>query len=827
MPQEQRLQIKGLFTHPNELSEVPNGALVVADNIVIDEESIAAPRRGLDRFVSVGDTTNKIFEYQDKIIIHYGTASMGYIDGGVLTAYSGTFTPVDTDTKIKAAEQNENFYFTTQDGIKKLDAFNGTVLEAGAPRGLTVEGALTGASGFLPDTKQVAYRVVWGYEDANDSLVLGAPSERVVVSNAAGGSRDVDLTVTIPDDIDSKFFLQIYRSVISDNTVDPGEELGLVAEFFPTAGELTAGSLTYTDSTPDGLTGATIYTAPSQEGILQANEQPPRAKDITSHKNFMWYANTVSRHRATFTILAADGGGAPGTALQVDDVITIAGTDYTGKASTNVANAEFAVSTAATPAQRIDETARELVKVINQHTGNTSVYAYYISGAEDLPGQILVEERNFGGAAFTISFTPQVVNANPFAPQLPLTSTNDEFKNGLYFSKNEQAEAVPTTNLLFVGSAQEEILRVIELRDSLFVLKEDGIYRVTGESATSFRVDLFDNTAKLLGPETAVSISNQIMMFSDQGVISVTETGVTVISRPIEKDLLALLGESRPNVIKYSFAVSYESERKYIFSTIRTSADSAATQSYVYNVFTNSWTRWDYGGSTGFVVETNVENDELFIGSGIFLLKERKSLTYKDFADFGKDVEITAVNNNIVTVLDPSGIERGDILWQTDLLFSIVDSVDINTGEITLFYTQSFTVGTGRRIYKAINCEIEWVPFTGGNPGMRDHHREVSYLFKKDITATARAGFASDISKNFEYVDIDAPQLFTGWGLFPWGGAPWGGNSLRRAIRTYIPLEKQRCSQLNIKFVHSIGFSQFKLSGLTVTFEPNSERLNK
>ena len=48
MAQELKLKIRGLYTHPNDLSEVPDGALAIADNIVIDEESVAASRRGFD-----------------------------------------------------------------------------------------------------------------------------------------------------------------------------------------------------------------------------------------------------------------------------------------------------------------------------------------------------------------------------------------------------------------------------------------------------------------------------------------------------------------------------------------------------------------------------------------------------------------------------------------------------------------------------------------------------------------------------------------------------------------------------------------------------------
>jgi hypothetical protein len=84
MAQDLKLKIRGLYTHGNELSEVPDGALSIADNIVIDEDSIAASRRGLDRlsygFSDVDFRPNKLFVFQDKLLAHYSTDKLAYYD---------------------------------------------------------------------------------------------------------------------------------------------------------------------------------------------------------------------------------------------------------------------------------------------------------------------------------------------------------------------------------------------------------------------------------------------------------------------------------------------------------------------------------------------------------------------------------------------------------------------------------------------------------------------------------------------------------------------------------------------------------------------------
>jgi hypothetical protein len=179
-------------------------------------------------------------------------------------------------------EANRNLYFTTDEGVKKIDALGSAVVNAGGIKALDGSAALTGSSGFMATNTSVAYRVVWGIKDANENLILGAPSQRILVSNASGGSRDVDLSFTIPDGVTTAHFYQIYRSAqTSGSSVVANDELQLVIERNPTSAEITAKIVTVTDSTSDDLRGATLYTSSSQQGIAQSNEpaSPLRGHD--------------------------------------------------------------------------------------------------------------------------------------------------------------------------------------------------------------------------------------------------------------------------------------------------------------------------------------------------------------------------------------------------------------------------------------------------------------------------------------------------------------------------------------------------------------------
>ena len=48
-------------------------------------------------------------------------------------------------------------------------------------------------------------------------------------------------------------------------------------------------------------------------------------------------------------------------------------------------------------------------------------------------------------------------------------------------------------NDLVLPVSNREIIRIVPLRDSLFIIKEDGVYRIIGEDPTSLRISLFDN----------------------------------------------------------------------------------------------------------------------------------------------------------------------------------------------------------------------------------------------------------------------------------------------------------------------------------------------
>lgn len=332
MPQKFNLRAKGLFTDPNLLSEVPEGALVQADNVVVERDSVVEPRRGFAKYGNTfglgTDRAKQLLLYKNRVLIHYQNKLLynsvvhnNVIDGSFLP-FAGDYSETETGRRLRYIESNKNLYFTSSDGVKKISAKTasdftsspGFIRDSGVIKALDLVAQLNfETEGFLPAQSKVAYRIVWAYRDNNDNLLLGTPSPRFVVTNFSENTANVDLTFTIPVGITSDYFYQVYRTAIftasGDLTVgdiDPGDEMNLVYEDFPTTAELAASEVKITEIAPDDFrqNGLPLYTNPaSGEGIGQSNEPPPKAKDLAMFQSTLFYANTETRANKTISLL--------------------------------------------------------------------------------------------------------------------------------------------------------------------------------------------------------------------------------------------------------------------------------------------------------------------------------------------------------------------------------------------------------------------------------------------------------------------------------------------------------------------------------------------
>ena len=817
------LKPKGKYTYPNPLSEVPQGAMIKALNVIISRPGVVEQRRGINTFGNIlADNVGSLYNYQNRIIVHHGTTfSYDSTGSGVWVNYTGSFTKPTNAIVIRSFQANKNIYFVTDTGFKKLDALANVITDSGAPAGLDGKGSTTGI-GWFTNLTQVAYRIIFAFTDANNNLIQGAPSQRIIVANNSGGPVNVDLTFSLPAGLTTTWQYKLYRSPESaDLDTEPNDEMALVFTGNLTAGELTAGTVNLIDSISDNLKGEFIYTASSQQGIAQANFQPPIATDVTTFKGFTFAANTTSQQSALITLVSVELPG-----LQLNDTVTVAGVVYKANTIEIIASNEFELFTAGTPSQDIANTANSLVRVINRSTSNTLVYAYYSSGFADLPGRITVRKRSIGTAAFTVTSS----RVGAFVPDIgttTLTSGNENTPNGIAISKFQQPEAFPLGQVIKVGSADKSILRIIALRDYVLVFKQDGVFQITGTDTASFETQILDSTIVIRGIETAVSLNNKVYCFTDPTVISITvNEGAVLKSRMIQQELLVLSSSLFPDFDTASYGIAYESENQYILGTVKKTNDTTATQFYVYNYLTNTWTNWEFPNTQG-IGFVNPTDNKLYFGSSDstskFVYQERKTYTNFDYADTSLSFTIVSAAGRTITVVDSTGLAVG---WavnqgtQTSTITSIPNSTTIIVVD-TLTWTADVATG-----FRPIPIALEFIQEHMGNPGIVKHFKECHAIFSSAGFNSFDLGFFTDF---YEQIDIATliPKITSGWGNGSFGEFSWGGGSTRaQVIRGLVPLNQRRGHWLSITLDYSDALTTFALDGFTLWYQNLSQRFH-
>ena len=668
---------------------------------------------------------------------------------------------------------------------------------------------------------QVAYRLVWGIKDANNNVITGYPSQFASITNNTGITANVSAVTSIPSGITTAHFYQLYRSAQTVSaSITPLDDEQLVYEGNPSSGDIAAGYITITDITPDSLRGAFLYTSISQQGISQGNERPPYCKDFCNFRGYNLYANVKSKQQLKLTILSTVAS----TGITSGDTLTIGGIVFTADSTENTATGHFKVYTTGTPAQNISNTANSLIKVINRYATNTAVYAYLLSGPTDLPGQILLEEKGNNGATF---YALASAHGSAYSPALPTSGTTvasaqNIYKNGIIVSKQSEPEHVPSSNLFFAGNASQEILRIIPLRDYVIICKEDGIYRLSGLTLQTFLISPFDLTTTLIAPNTATTLSNEVWGLFDQGVCSISDTGVNVKSRPIEDTLRALIGTALDTIETVAFGIGYETDRKYILAMPSADGDEFSQQQFVFSEFTNTWVRWTRSCTAGFVDKTS---DRLYLGNGNSetVSVENKTDTYQDYVDEPFDVNIVSSDDYEIVLSSVTGISIGDVLYDSSTVASVISDIDVGTNTVTVEDLLTWPTGAAQ-VYPAITNVIQWLPIVAGNPSYVRQYSEGSFIFKRTRFNVATASFYSDVDQAYEDTEIEGFGI-ANWGNFGWGQENWGGVNRGKSIRFLVPQNKQVCSQLSTKLTIRNGYSNWALQGIASSFVDISQEI--
>lgn len=621
---------------------------------------------------------------------------------------------------------------------------------------------------------------------------------------------------------------EFYRTKMSAGaSVPPGDRLFRIREKEIPAGQLPGDSLFFVDDVDEVFLDAEIYTSPNLETILQANDPPPLALDTALFDGRLHFANIKDLHRLELVLEDLTRIDVGLSTLTIQDGVTT----FVMNAATaeNVAARNFLKSTAEpTTAQNIEETCRSIVNVVNQNQSHLKFQASYISGDDDTPGRILFYAREYDQAAFWLTVDTANTGA-AFSPVLPTSgqtviSENDHRPNGLAVSKFEEPDHVPLANWDPVGSEEDPIQRILALRDSLIIFKdEDGVWRKDKNGVIS----QLDPNIRLFAPESAVVLNDAVYGFTNQGVVRVTENGSVIVSRGIEDDLmkrhqifdLATPANDYRNLIH---AAADEENRKYLLFVPAVGAITV-TECFCYNYLTDGgvWTKWLMNARAARVVEDaasmNNQKTALMVAANneSYILKARvpNQAGGLEFQDHTLSMTVDSVSTTLntfgetVTTLTVTYTESVHPLAEgfavtQGALVNFVTAVVANGGNsftLTLDVLNAAWAPGAASAHKNIPAEIEWQPEDAGDQFTLKHWVQAIIYLETPTAKFHDLGFKTE----------EAAQVFV--------------NQIRgsvRKLRTLIPRAAARSAVQSLTYQNLYARDDFRITGMSLVFRP-------
>jgi len=500
-------------------------------------------------------------------------------------------------------------------------------------------------------------------------------------------------------------------------------------------------------------------------------------------------------------------------------------------------NARFDVSIAGSSAtsEELAQIARNLVFVVqasSQHDHAPLAAEYLGTNAE--PGRLrFYNPHENNGGSFTFTWTngygendgsPSLTSPSwrPSAAAVQLVVARPRRtaakqpggKNVVWISKFQQPDAVPILNSLTVGAADAEILRVIALRESLFIFKEDGLFRLVGFSLNTFSADEFDLTSVLVAPDSPAKVDNKLYYLSEGGVVRCSDAGVEdnpELSRPIKDKVDAALRNLRQQSSPTCFGYGQGSEYT-VWLPAAEDSDSAA-EGWILNTVTGGWTgplnAWP--ATFGFVPSYD---EKVYLGkadSATNQLWQERDLRDDTVINASQEFTgtIDSISNNTVTLTGAvSGWTPavGDLIEQSGnvaIITSVASSTVFDVDDPTGF---SAAAVTG---YVAVEQVVE--------PRVRVHETQAidKWFQEASVAVDSRKGirdltldFLSNRQSAFEGVTraLTREQI-----------------DRQQSLRYFVPRNQQLGTHMRMQLKVKQAGSQWRLWGIRTMAEPGSE----
>lgn len=849
-----RLEASGLWLDPNELT-TPAGAMREALNVRIRRANIVEPRPGFPATAVSGASGGgwQIFAWDGEIYAVFG-GELWHVDGSPTEVLAGGASLDITSSEAFGEAMGRCFYVTTDEGVYRIATPGSSVaVLAGVPQGTPP--LITAISGSgVANNEQVAIRVLFT-ETVNQQLLVGAPSEPATFSNASGGDQGVSLQIPLPAGVTAGMTVQVYRTLVVGVATPPGDEMFLARNQNILSADVTAGYVTVTLLTGiDEQLGAALYTNETQEGILQAAYPPPNARclawwkgmgfygDITASEEYVLQgdasdpnlSDTIGGVGAIYTgdttngspiitnvpllhdtqvgcyvsesgIVSSTGARIPADArviasgattitLDKNATATASGITFRVQGVLEVDGVEF-INGGSDLAGLQFGNRQDLVSLVASYTDVTLTVSDYVSQAYSLMWR--------HASQFDISYQPAVTGGTLIGlySTTPTSATvDDPIPSRVMWSKTLQPEAVPLLQYQDIGDWRAPVMRLIPTRDSLFVLKTDGVWRITGDSPDTLRVEEFDRSVRIIHRRCADAHDNRVWAWTSAGIVAMTEAGVERMSEPSIREAIEAQQENvaaNPTVggAFVTGCISQNCVLVGIPAANATGANAQAEYVYVYETNSGAWVRWT--SLSGVEWRGAVERDGV-----ITLVGDTNSIMTQDSdrTDAESAVAVTLATSTQATITALGNTAVGYRITQGAAESWLTASLGSNA------YTTTAALANGAATAAApMECRVQWcAPATSG---VTMHWRQLRAQFSS-LAQSWRAlfGFVSERvpTEQSVYVDFDDPTEDEGV----------------NAQRVYVTRAQSRCARLRPSLSITSAGQVWTLEGLTLTGEP-------
>jgi len=572
--------------------------------------------------------------------------------------------------------------------------------------------------------------------------------------------------------------------------------------------------------------GVPLYTNPATgSGNREPNELPPGANCIEIWKGCMFYANTFRRESVTLTHI----GGELTTTQTISLQFTDSGTPE-----------NFTMAAVRTLADGVIIKKRIQTLAASITFGSANFIAYYSDDTLDFPGGIViysrVPNRRFkvfaGASAGATSFEPNL--GTTFA-NTEVISDNESKRNRIYWSKPDQPEAVPF--FTSIGNQDEDILNIKQVRESLIVVKTDGIYALFGDPTTGIlNIRAIDLTVWGISATGVTTLGNRCYAKTNQGIVAISESSLSIVSRNQVEPLLKISDENRTlDTIMYAA----EEDRQLYICTRKSPADSTKTV-YSYNYITQTWSELTRTFDWACVIKNNVTNTKTFannrvITNGTSVLMERKDNLLTDWSSDSVTRTVSAVSGAVVTLNSAyTGSVNSALAWVNSLsetkLYRIIE---ISGNDVTLNVPFSGVATDSVTIYEPIESVIRTAPIDGGDSSIVKQFTTFVMNLRYDSLSACTLKFSSDWFEHGEDTEWEQIDSRRGWGQQQWGRFPWGqatGRTLEyftkpsQIIQTEVPRLQQSTTFLQTEIVHNVACEGMFIQQMAFNVRTSSER---